>query len=90
VEDRERWVPGEKHTAKYKSPEKKNTAHVQLMALLSLVKSVGQKKQGHVIGKLHFCGSRYHGPTVRGGSVTRTKHWQASGTHSTMTAVMPE
>ncbi len=86
----------ERNTKQNTNPRKKKT---QLMfttpvkpelALLSLLKSVGQKKPGHVIGKLHFCGSRYHGQTVRRGSGTRTKQWRASGTHSTMTAVMPE
>jgi hypothetical protein len=40
--------------------------------------------------KLHFCKSRYLGQTVRRASVTRKKEWRATGTHSTMTAVMPE
>jgi hypothetical protein len=40
--------------------------------------------------KLHFCKSRYLEQTVRRASVTWTKQWRATGTHSTMTAVMPE
>ncbi len=93
VEDHERWVPGETQS-KIQIPAKKNTAHVyHSSTCIGFTESAHicrKKKQGHVIGKLHFCRSRYLGQTVRRGSVTRKKQWRATGTHSTMTAVMPE
>jgi hypothetical protein len=60
------------------------------LALLCLLTSGGKKNKVMQLQKLHFCKSRYLGQTVRRASVTRKKEWRATGTHSTMTAVMPE
>jgi hypothetical protein len=83
VDDREGWVPGETQI-----PEKKKI--VPELAVLCLLTSGGKKNKVMQLQKLHFCKSRYLGQTVRRASVTRKKEWRATGTHSTMTAVMPE